>query len=1080
MKLIYYSKNPNLTEIDPSYMGTGAPSAENRFGVPKVKRSFFYTEGSEPEPIVLSSSPHKYEVNIPDDHKLYDIYEDPQSIVQNSKKTIGRLDSDHFLNEIKNAGYHGYYTTSPNSMNNVISLFHKTPVNIAKPESLYKNNGKFPPHFILTSENAPYKKTTQSKSAHELHEDLLKQGENAHLIDDMYGSPEKSVIVFNPKNINNLHKIALAHGQESAINSNGTNHEMFFYHGPHAGYKIQGSGTEIFQNPPKDYYSTLQTANGPLHFSHNFDFNNYIKDLSIPQSTESKYEDPWDNAKESRGGEEEFSNAINNHLTNNNLKKNVDENGQLAPYTDKLNKVNKSIEQDYINDNKNVFDSPVKVNYAGEYEGPTSENIYYKLYKNVDPNLLYRSYKNSPHNPLSVGLKYAIHRIENSDKYLDAGKNEKDLLDTQFLDHHLNTNNEHAKKMTINDLREFLNKNPELPSRLLNEQHKLHEFLQKYSNHGIRNVQGIPSVALTRGLDTNIPGKEHALSSYADIPNTGFGSVMHHRFVPLNNVWFGYDTGHQYASSSEFGPENEYLVSPHNNVQAGKGDIKPLSIPRHHMYNVDQQEINKHKLHTYQTDIKQEYLKDVLNKGPKISSLRGPDDYSFSDYKKALTHPSTTPEMIDESINNLNQYSRPEFLQYAKLNQNHQNKIINNSSKDDLYYLLNNKTLTPESLSLLSNSPYPLIRAGVTKHPNVTYDLLNKLKDDPYDTVRLAAHTQLKLRPPEKLTASEKLNKALNQKTFDHFDAMEGAYTSATHRGMSPFKHERQIESHKNPEHNDYIKFGLQDKEQLPQKHSPGGMFPKEIHKWGDDTYMVKPYYHHNYNDPDPLAQGWSALTASDMYHAAGLGHMTGSVSGHNYVHPNESNIPVIVHKFEDPKKWQTLEQNEDNGTYNQILPADLMKVGVLHYLMAHQDTHSGNILISKERNKLGYNDTKYIDHDLAFHYGEGAQNPQRYIIPKFNDINAASNHINYHGDIATHLSNTIDWWNKNKENIKNSFMNNLKSVIGKRMKSYLKSNLEERYNHLDELFNKNPEKLLNNEATNAKLHTLEYPVDRG
>ncbi len=130
--LVHYSKRPDLVHVNPEYMGTGAPSSETRWGVPSVKRSYYYTAGSEPESLVTSSSPHKYTAKLHPEHSIYDIYEDPDGLVRASHAEIGRLDPDHFLGKIKAAGHYGYRTTSPNAMNNVIGLFHPHPVSLAK------------------------------------------------------------------------------------------------------------------------------------------------------------------------------------------------------------------------------------------------------------------------------------------------------------------------------------------------------------------------------------------------------------------------------------------------------------------------------------------------------------------------------------------------------------------------------------------------------------------------------------------------------------------------------------------------------------------------------------------------------------------------------------------------------------------------------------------------------------------------------------------------------------------------------------------------------------------------------------
>lgn len=59
-----------------------------------------------------------------------------------------------------------------------------------------------------------------------------------------------------------------------------------------------------------------------------------------------------------------------------------------------------------------------------------------KDYKNLNATKLFRFYKNSPHNPESLFLKYAIHRIENRDLYAKSNAKDRNKLDTNFLNLH--------------------------------------------------------------------------------------------------------------------------------------------------------------------------------------------------------------------------------------------------------------------------------------------------------------------------------------------------------------------------------------------------------------------------------------------------------------------------------------------------------------------------------------------------------------------------------------------------------------------------------------------------------------------
>jgi hypothetical protein len=129
-----------------------------------------------------------------------------------------------------------------------------------------------PNHFILTPEN-PVVPGIQNPSIEDATKFLNQSGENAEIVQGHYDKPERSILIHNPKNVQGLHEMAKQFGQESAIHSQNGKHEMHFYHGPNAGKIVKGSGTQFYKEKPENYYTTIHTNKGPLHFSHNFDFN---------------------------------------------------------------------------------------------------------------------------------------------------------------------------------------------------------------------------------------------------------------------------------------------------------------------------------------------------------------------------------------------------------------------------------------------------------------------------------------------------------------------------------------------------------------------------------------------------------------------------------------------------------------------------------------------------------------------------------------------------------------------------------------------------------------------------------------
>lgn len=131
LKLIHYGK-PGINNVDPSYMGTGGtPSQEYKQGLPEIPRSYWYRDGSQPEHTVARNGRERYSTTL-FNPKLYDLSEDEQGLGPKARErhlsgkgkwTFG----DTYLDEIKNAGYHGYYN-SRSQLPHVVALFHTQPV----------------------------------------------------------------------------------------------------------------------------------------------------------------------------------------------------------------------------------------------------------------------------------------------------------------------------------------------------------------------------------------------------------------------------------------------------------------------------------------------------------------------------------------------------------------------------------------------------------------------------------------------------------------------------------------------------------------------------------------------------------------------------------------------------------------------------------------------------------------------------------------------------------------------------------------------------------------------------------------
>ena len=127
-------------------------------------------------------------------------------------------------------------------------------------------------HFIFSPEN-PVAEPKIKRSPEDILSMVRSWGETVEDVHGHYGSPERSFIIHDPKNIDKLHNLVANLGQESSIHSNGGNHEMHYYHGPNANKVRTGKGTQVFENKPEDFYTKVTNHNGEhSFFSHNFDW----------------------------------------------------------------------------------------------------------------------------------------------------------------------------------------------------------------------------------------------------------------------------------------------------------------------------------------------------------------------------------------------------------------------------------------------------------------------------------------------------------------------------------------------------------------------------------------------------------------------------------------------------------------------------------------------------------------------------------------------------------------------------------------------------------------------------------------
>ena len=128
-------------------------------------------------------------------------------------------------------------------------------------------------HFIFSVENPQHQPKVEAPTHEQALEWLLHQGEDATSAFGHYGSPERSIVVNNPKNPEGLKQLAADTGQESIISSKDGKHELHYLNGPKKGQIVHGQGTQVHAEAPLDNYTAVPDEAGDyVYFTHNFDF----------------------------------------------------------------------------------------------------------------------------------------------------------------------------------------------------------------------------------------------------------------------------------------------------------------------------------------------------------------------------------------------------------------------------------------------------------------------------------------------------------------------------------------------------------------------------------------------------------------------------------------------------------------------------------------------------------------------------------------------------------------------------------------------------------------------------------------
>lgn len=132
------------------------------------------------------------------------------------------------------------------------------------------------PHFIFSAEKALHPQNNEVKMSHDqILNNLFHAGYDAHSVKSKFGSPFKSIVIYQvtPEVAEELHRLASKLGQSHSIYSNGSAQEMRFHHGAYAQRAHYGEGIMFYETPPADDYHSL--PGGSCHFQYNLDLKSH-------------------------------------------------------------------------------------------------------------------------------------------------------------------------------------------------------------------------------------------------------------------------------------------------------------------------------------------------------------------------------------------------------------------------------------------------------------------------------------------------------------------------------------------------------------------------------------------------------------------------------------------------------------------------------------------------------------------------------------------------------------------------------------------------------------------------------------
>ena len=197
-----------------------------------------------------------------------------------------------------------------------------------------------------------------------------------------------------------------------------------------------------------------------------------------------------------------------------------------------------------------------------------------------------QSYKKASNHPTAMAWQFIVDRLLHLSEYEAATPDQRSQKHEAWREQG-DYSNKSKKTSSMAYMRRHLVENPNWISDALFHQRSMHDFLTTHFKHALHDIEGIPHVALSRGLHDENHGVDRTLASYANSAETGFGDHDHQYLVPLEHTWYSYDIGPESALTPDLNTETEFVVdNQHPRVKPPVSTDPWKTIPRN-IHNYD-------------------------------------------------------------------------------------------------------------------------------------------------------------------------------------------------------------------------------------------------------------------------------------------------------------------------------------------------------------------------------------------------------------------------------------------------------------------------------------------------------------